>query len=381
MFYLQYELSPDLHNEPMKQRIRIKDIAKRAEVSPGTVDRVLHNRGHVSADARERVEKVLNELGYERNLLASALAYNRTYRVVALLPDPSLDFYWKQVDEGVKQAQRFVLDYGMEVECRYFELLNPLSFADQAKALMANPPSGLLFPPIYLQEALQLLSVAWLAEIPNVMINTRVDNTESLCYIGQDSYQSGVLAARLLNFGLRENQTALILNLDKGATNAKHLLDKEQGFRDYFASNEKKHIQIQTRSFEPFNQAEPFAHFIDQLLQELPDLGGVFVTNSRAHFLVNALPANMVEKIRIVGFDLIEPNLQLLYDDKIHFLINQNPQEQGYLGIINLFKHLILKEPVESLQYLPLDIVVRENVRYYLQQKNSDWNLRAAVRK
>jgi LacI family transcriptional regulator len=46
----------------------------------------------------------------------------------------------------------------------------------------------------------------------------------------------------------------------------------------------------------------------------------------------------------------------------IDFLINQNPVEQGYLGITCLFNHLLLKTTVEKVQYLPLDIVVTENV-------------------
>ncbi len=40
----------------MAEKIRIKDIAERAGVSVGTVDRVLHDRPNVSKPAREKVE-------------------------------------------------------------------------------------------------------------------------------------------------------------------------------------------------------------------------------------------------------------------------------------------------------------------------------------
>ena len=46
----------------MTRTIRIKDIAERAGVSVGTVDRVLHERPNVSQLAREKVEKALKEL-------------------------------------------------------------------------------------------------------------------------------------------------------------------------------------------------------------------------------------------------------------------------------------------------------------------------------
>ena len=35
--------------------------------------------------------------------------------------------------------------------------------------------------------------------------------------------------------------------------------------------------------------------------------------------------------------------------------------------IVNLFNHLVLKKEIEPHQYLPLDIVMTENVNYYLQ--------------
>ena len=46
----------------MAERIRIKDIAERAGVSVGTVDRVLHDRPNVSKPAREKVEQALKEM-------------------------------------------------------------------------------------------------------------------------------------------------------------------------------------------------------------------------------------------------------------------------------------------------------------------------------
>lgn len=47
----------------MAKQIKIKDIARMAGVSAGTVDRILHNRGNVSASSRAAVEKVLAEIG------------------------------------------------------------------------------------------------------------------------------------------------------------------------------------------------------------------------------------------------------------------------------------------------------------------------------
>lgn len=66
----------------MAERIRIKDIAERAGVSVGTVDRVLHDRPNVSKPAREKVEQALKEMNYQPNMYASALAYNKAYTFI-----------------------------------------------------------------------------------------------------------------------------------------------------------------------------------------------------------------------------------------------------------------------------------------------------------
>ena len=46
----------------LPERIRIKDIARLADVSVGTVDRVLHGRTGVSEASRKRVEEILKQL-------------------------------------------------------------------------------------------------------------------------------------------------------------------------------------------------------------------------------------------------------------------------------------------------------------------------------
>ena len=54
----------------MAAKIRIKDIAQRAGVSAGTVDRVLHNRPSVSKASFEKVKKVMEEMNYTPNMYA-----------------------------------------------------------------------------------------------------------------------------------------------------------------------------------------------------------------------------------------------------------------------------------------------------------------------
>jgi LacI family transcriptional regulator len=69
--------------------------------------------------------------------------------------------------------------------------------------------------------------------------------------------------------------------------------------------------------------------------------------------------------VKLVGYDLLQPNLDYLNTGGISFLINQNPKGQGYWGIHQLTDHLVFKKEVAELKYLPLDVVTRENAAYY----------------
>lgn len=87
------------------RKIRIKDIAERAGVSVGTVDRVLHDRPNVSKPARDKVEKALKEMNYQPNVYASALAYNKSYTFYLLIPKHESEAYWEEIEEGAKNVK------------------------------------------------------------------------------------------------------------------------------------------------------------------------------------------------------------------------------------------------------------------------------------
>ncbi len=349
------------------KKVTIKDIALKAGVSIGTVDRVIHNRGKVNKDVSKRVTDIMNELGYRKNILASTLAFNKRRTIAAILPDPKMDPYWEQPDLGINQGQDAVRDFGIQVKKHWFNLFDVETFIDASKKAINEQPDAILLAPIFAKESKKLLKIAQEQKIPIILINTHLEDDYPLSYIGQDSYQSGYLGGRLIRFGLKKKAQVMILNLGERSKNAKHLLRKEQGFKDFFIKNAPK-IEVFTANFIDFDNPKKLKSFLEQKLQEYPNLTGIYITTSRAYKVIDAFPKHS-KKIKIVGFDLLKQNVDYLIQNKISFLINQHPVEQGYKGIMGLFKHLVMKEPIEKTQYLPLDIVVIENYKFYLENK------------
>jgi len=73
----------------MRNPVTIRDVARLAEVHPGTVSRALNEqtRGLVNADTAARVLRAADELGYRPNPIARGLKTNRSFTVGVLIPD------------------------------------------------------------------------------------------------------------------------------------------------------------------------------------------------------------------------------------------------------------------------------------------------------
>ena len=69
--------------------VNIRDIAKRAQVSVATVSHVINKTRRVSDELIERVEKVMTDLDYQPNLLASSLRSKKSSTIGLIIPDSS----------------------------------------------------------------------------------------------------------------------------------------------------------------------------------------------------------------------------------------------------------------------------------------------------
>lgn len=356
----------------MNKRVTIKDIAMQAGVSVGTVDRVIHDRGRVSPEVKAKVLEVMQALDFEPNLIASTLAFNRVIQIGVLMPQLHSDPYWDLPLLGMRRAQQSVKHYGISLLEQMFDLFSPQDFIKSALALIDQKPDALVFPPIFLKESLELLDHCAEVEVPIILVNTDVEHPHVMSYIGQNSYQSGVLAGKLLSMVMNGSGRVLLLNLDKETTNAKHLMDKEQGLRHFLAEKDRDALTVLRQDVEDFDNPERLETLLNGFLQQYVDIKTVFVTNSRAYKLVEAIQGLTQSHLPILGYDLLPNNLHFLQIGKIDFLINQNASYQGYLAIKNLTDYFIFKKQLPRVQHLPLDIVVAENAAYYLQREQGN---------
>ncbi len=346
---------------------RIKDIALKAGVSAGTIDRVLHNRGRVSEKVQKKVLKIIDEMNYEPNLIARSLASNKTYTLAALIPDHKIDSYWEAPKLGIEKAEKELRQFGIIVNQFIFNPDRVESFVEKANELTNSQPDGIFLSPIFYRETLPFFEKWKTQNTPFVLFNSQIADYDPLTYIGQDSYQSGALAAKLVHYGQPDPCAILIAHIDEEPGNAAHLLKKEQGFCNYFKEKDIEHHYHIIKTVLNRSIASSFIKQLDEIMENNNNLKCIFVTTSKAYEIANYFEQKHIKHIKIIGYDLLKKNLHYLNKDAISFLINQNPEGQGFWGITLLTDFLVFKKEVPILKYLPLDIVTKENLNYYLE--------------
>ena len=123
--------------------VTIKDIAAAAGVSRGTVDRALHGRGDVSAEVRERVLRIAEELSYRPNRAALGLAaLKKAVRVGLLLPSEGNPFF-DEVIRGARAAQESLSDFGAAVVLESVRGYEPKEHLRALRALAGKGVGGI----------------------------------------------------------------------------------------------------------------------------------------------------------------------------------------------------------------------------------------------
>jgi LacI family transcriptional regulator len=333
----------------------IPEIAALAGVSIGTVDRVLHKRGRVSGATRAKIEAIIERYRFTPNPIARRLKRGRPYRFCALLPRRDQDAgYWKQIIDGIALGDAAARPLGVETETHEYDRYNPDEAAAMVARVLSREPDGLITAPIV--TLWPLLEQVRSRRVPSVFVDSDFPEMEAVSTISQDPLRGGRLAGRLLHLftGTRERPAAVldVHSLDY------NIIRRRDGFLGYAAERGFPAVVKEYAREEELSREE-----IARFLAEHPRLSGMFVTNCLAHRAARAVREIRPEKdLAIIGYDLIPGNRELLREGYIDAIISQRPEEQGRRAVENLYRHIVLEEPVERRIDIPLDIYLRENI-------------------
>jgi LacI family transcriptional regulator len=347
-------------------KARIKDIASLAGVSIGTVDRVLHDRGEVAVKTREKVKRILEETNYSPNVMARVLKSTKGYHLASLLPEPSRDnLFWEKHAAGIKRAIDELELFNVKLTQITFDMFNENDFQGKASSLIDLKPDGVLLAPIFKSESFSFCSSLTGLKIPFVFVDGFIEDTDFLAYIGEDIYRSGRVAGQLADMITPEDNDILIISIARNIENVHHLSNRINGFLNYFEKsgvNKGRKIKITL----PDPSSETIKTGIDMAFSEYPEIGTIFMSGSKSYLIASYLQEREYKSINLIGYDLLDNNVQYLRSGIIRFLIGQRPEEQTYKAVKKLFEYLSLSKVPENMEYLPVDIITSENVDFFL---------------
>ncbi len=351
-----------------QKQIRIIDIAKKANVSIGTVDRVLYNRGGVHPETQKKVEEIIAELNYSPNMLAKSLALKKAYKVVVFIPSYRHNAYWKKPYAGIKQALSDMKNFNLVIETVTFDLSDEDSFKKKTRTVLNKKPSGVVLNPVFKESALEFCRQLDDANIPYSFMDIDLKGTNNLAYFGQDAKKSGMVTGKLMLYSVpKDGEIAIIKMSDKMAV-SRHIINRAEGFKAYLEKMAPGKMKIRDISIDLLKTGEP-----DSTLAKLfsnSNIKGVLIPNSRSHLAAKFFQSEKGNRPVLIGYDLIQENIKYLKKGTIDFLISQKPEDQAYKAIKSLFDFILMGKKTDKTNFSPIDIIVKENIDYYKRLKN-----------
>jgi LacI family transcriptional regulator len=345
-------------------KIRIKDIAQIANVSIGTVDRVIHNRGEVSPATRDRIQKLLDEYDYKPDINASSLALKRQIDLAVVMPGLVNEHaFWKLSQSGIQKAVDELAHYQITVHTLYFDQFNKDDFVNLVKSFPYNKVHGVLFAPVFQEESIAFSKRCEQEKLPVVLFNSMLEEASIQSFVGQDAFHSGYVAAKLINYGIQSKRDVAIINMSARKDHYAHIIARDSGFRSYFEEHSDRLNHLLTIDLNGVED-QKLKKKLDEVFNTY-DIAGLFVTNSRVYKVARFLSDRGFMNVRLVGYDLLPDSIEFLKRDYIDFLISQKPEEQAFLGLISLFNLVAFNRKPRQQQLMPIDIITRENLRYY----------------
>ncbi len=181
------------------------------------------------------------------------------------------------------------------------------------------------------------------AGIPVVTFNTDNPDSKRLAFAGQDLVQSGREAGKLIGKVLDGKGKVLITTIDAAA---QWSLDREKGARDGLKSSPG--IEV-INTLNTGTDPQKIYAAIENAMLANPGISGVLslecCSTPAAGTWVECNKAT--DKVKVVGFDLLDQTVQLVQKGDIQATIDQAPEQQGFEAVDLLVKFLSGK-PIDN---------------------------------
>ena len=339
----------------------MKEIAKLAGVSRGTVDRVLNNRGSVNPDTEKIIRDIIKNMNYSPNAAGKNLAVRKKKLKFGfvLFGALSTDDFFSDVISGINKRTAELSDLGVTVEIRGTYIHGPEQQVKLIDDLVEAGINGLAIAPInhaIVAERLKKLSESG---IPVVTSNSDISGCGRLAYVGSNYYKCGETAASLMSMIKCGSADVGIIS---GASDVLCNSERIAGFTDY----SKKYfpgLHIICTGVNSDDNDASYSGTLD-ILKENPQIDALYISSAGVSGVCRAVSElNLNGKISIVCFDTTKAITKLVKDGIIAVTIAQQPEKQGVMPLDILFDYLCMGTlPENEFNFTEIEIKIKENL-------------------
>ncbi len=333
----------------------VTDIARSCALSTATVDRVLNNRGGVSATNRQRVMQAAKQLGYLPSLDAVTLP-SRPAHIEFFLPVGANSFIADLAQHIVDYAARLPL----VASCRIHSLsgISPsaLQAAAEQLSLTAN---GVGVIAVDHPKCRNILREIVDAGPRLVTLVSDIPGAPRSAYVGIDNRAAGRTAALLMGrfLGGLTGTLALIV----GSRSYRGHEEREAGFRSVLTED---FPSLTVVSAVDVNDEPDVAYRATvRVLQSEPDLLGIYCVGAGRSGIVRAIAeVKPRRKPVFICHDLTRDTRRYLVDDLVDVVIDQNARLIAEQAVIQLLGSIAASAPYLTKKLIEPRIILKENI-------------------
>ncbi len=293
----------------IKEKLSIKDIARKAGVSIATVSRVLNKNGRYSQETEEKILKIIEESGYRRNVNAKSLRTKKTQTLGVIVPDITNEFFAKIIQSVERNAMKY--DYSVFV-CNTDE--DEAREQMQVKNLLEKFVDGIIYISGKTNSGGE---VEGNIGIPVVYIDRYI--SASKMYVQSDNKEGGYLATKeLLDAGC-EN-----IMIIKDFRQISSIISRYDGYKRALKEAGKSVDENLIYNVDHVNYEEAKKGVLEKIKSGIK-FDGIFATNDwMALGAISALREKKIripEDVKIVGFDnmsiseITSPSITTIHQD------------------------------------------------------------------
>lgn len=347
--------------------VTIKDIAKKAGVSRGTVDRVLHDRGRVAPEKSKLIKEIAEKMGYQPNIAGRGLAARKKHLKIGFIYlDSDVAPFHRAIYEGAKEYKQELEQYGVEV-C-FFPLREvswePGDWPGYLERLIGEQRmDGWAIVGTQGKTLEKILKRRGEEEIPIVVYNMDEETDWKLSYVGCDYLQSGKLACGVAALLTDERGKICIASFDHGDIPSSRV--RIQGFeREAGEKYPRMEIVAKLFSDQKLNTSD-LVPKVKKFLEKNDDVDVLYLVNPGDYSICREISkVGARHRIKIITNDLVtQEQREMVRKGDIAVTICQEPEKQGARPLEILFNYLALGlKPENPWDKTELSVRIGQNV-------------------